>query len=100
MSLFLKNIKSLLVHKDSQRSFLQNENLWLPYYIYYISAVKRLILINCIQNKSVCIIYVRVFCVYYYVYKYTRAVYILKVFTCIYVYIYIHVIYIINIFDI
>ncbi len=51
------------------------------------SAVKRLIMINRIQNKSfVYKIYVCVLCLFI-MYKYTHAVYFLKIFTCIYIYI-------------
>ncbi len=62
-------------------------------YIYiYISAVKRLIAINCIQNKSFCLHKICVCAVYiYYAYIKTHTcmyVYILKIFTCIYLYSY------------
>ncbi len=51
------------------------------------SAVKRLIAINCIQNKSFCLHNVCIFIMY--IYKYTHIVYILKIFTCIYMSIFI-----------
>ncbi len=63
----------------------------MKFYI-YISAVKRLIAINHIQNKSTFyIIYVFILCVYIYVlcmYKYTHTEYILKTFPCICLYSY------------
>ncbi len=67
------------------------------YYIYiriyiYISAVKRLIAINRIQNKSFCLhnIYVCTFYIYYvYLNTHTHKVYILKI--CIFIYMYIFI---------
>ncbi len=68
------------------------------------SAVKQLIVINRIQNKSFFyIIYVCVLCIFIMcIYKYTHTVYILKIFRCIYIYICIFLYFIlyINIFNI
>ncbi len=54
------------------------------------SAVKRLIMINHIQNQSLCLCNICVYCVYLLcIYKYTHAVYILKISTCIYMYMFV-----------
>ncbi len=58
-------------------------------FIFFYSAVKRLIVINRFQNKFVYIIYVCTVYIIMCIYKHTHMhVYILEIFTCIYIYIF------------
>ncbi len=58
--------------------------------VHFFSAVKRIIVINRIQNKSFCLHNICMCTVYIlYINTHTHTVYIWKIFTCIYIYIFI-----------